>query len=157
MKVSNIPDIKQQVLAPPISMERPSTKVYSKTDSLTFKLKSTPEEEGSSTYELTVPFFSTGTPEEVLLFFRGVEQVFVGQNITEARDKFNMMERLLQGDALANWKQMLAHIEEEHRTTHISFTLCKTELKKHVFPPLALKKQKKASTQRAQGCKKNIL
>ena len=133
-------EIKKQILAPPIPMQRPTPRAYTKADSLTFKLKSTPGQEDSSTYELTVPFFSTGTAEEVLLFFRGVNQVFTGQNITVAADKFAMMARLLMGDALSNWQQSLA---SRRGMTEVAFDYCKQQLLKHVFPPLALKKQKK--------------
>ena len=71
MKIANIAMNQQfhQAIAPPIPMERPPPKNYSKTDSLTYKLKSTPGQADSATYKLTVPFFSTGSPEDIINFF----------------------------------------------------------------------------------------
>ena len=136
-------DFKKKVLAPPIPMERPSVKDIDKTNSLTFKLKSLPGRKKFASYKLTVPYFSTGTPEEVLLFFRGVEQVIVGQSIEEVQDKFSLIERLLNGDALATWKQAKVLAESPTAALADRFDICKKKLLEHVFPPLALKKQKK--------------
>ncbi len=140
MKIATMNSEFKKVLAPPIPMERPAPKTYDKTESLEFKLKSTPGQEASSTYTLTVPYFSTGTPEGALLFFRGVEQVMVGQSITAAADKFQLVERLLNGDALANLKQSKT---TRRAITDAAFSFCKKSLLAHVFPPMALKKQKK--------------
>ena len=108
MKLSNpLPALqyKHQALAPPIPMERPTPKTYSKTDSLTFKLKSTPGQNESSTYEITVPYFSSGTSEDLIEFFWKVDEVYKGQNIATARDKFSLIHRLLSGDVRSHKRQ----------------------------------------------------
>ena len=64
----------------------------------------------------------------------------VGQSITAAADKFQLVERLLNGDALANWKQSKT---TRRAITDAAFSFCKKSLLAHVFPPMALKKQKK--------------
>ena len=52
---------------PPIPLERPERKTLTKQDGPTFRLRTQPENEHSPTYELQVPVFRSGTPEEWLL------------------------------------------------------------------------------------------
>lgn len=69
-----------------------------------------PDEENSPIYELMVSYFSTGTPEEPLLWKRDVFQVIAGQNITNIPAKYALVHRLLQGDVLAAFNHAaLAH------------------------------------------------
>ena len=49
---------------------------------LTFKLRTNPTNANSATYELTVAYFCTGTPEEWLLVRKAILEVCTGQNLT---------------------------------------------------------------------------
>jgi hypothetical protein len=67
----------------------------------TFKLRQNPGDADSPTYELTVPLFQTGTPEEYLTFIRDVRHVIEKQNITTGPGRYSLIRTLLRGDALA--------------------------------------------------------
>ena len=60
---------------PPIPLERPAVKELKKQEYLTMKLRSDPADANSQTYDLTIQFFRTGTPEEWLLFQRDLHRV----------------------------------------------------------------------------------
>ena len=81
-------------------MDQPNVKELKKHESLTMKLRSDPADNNSQTYDLTIPFFRTGKPEEWLLFLKLLKQVLVGQNITAGPPKYAMTRRLIQGDTL---------------------------------------------------------
>ena len=51
-------------ITPPIPYERPTPGALRKDEYMTFKLRTVPDKADSPTFELTVPFFSTGTVEE---------------------------------------------------------------------------------------------
>jgi hypothetical protein len=130
----------KRYVSPAITLDRPSKKTLNKDECLAFKLRSVPTEENSTTYELTVGFFKTGTPEEFLLFLQNLRKVFVGQNVTTGPNRYAIVRRLLQGDALAAFNRAaLAHGTEtmEHFKSSIE------DLKCHVFPRKALANQKR--------------
>ena len=91
----------KRFVTPAINLDRPARKTLNKDDCLTFKLRSVPTDETSTTYELTVGYFKTGTAEELLLFLQNVRKIFSGQNVTNGPNRYAIVRRLLQGDALA--------------------------------------------------------
>ena len=78
---------KHKVISP-IPLTRPEKKELHKGDYQTYKLRNNPTEDGSPTYELSVPYFSTGTYEEWLKFCKNVECVIAGQNVTTSPASF---------------------------------------------------------------------
>jgi hypothetical protein len=58
----------KRFVPPIIPLERPEEKQLRKDQYLTFKLRSVPTDEASTTYDLSVPFFSNGSPEELLVY-----------------------------------------------------------------------------------------
>jgi hypothetical protein len=66
-----------------------------------FKLCSNPVDKQLTTYKLTIPYFTSETLEELLLFLKSVCKIFVGQNATNGPEHYAIMHCLLQGDALA--------------------------------------------------------
>jgi hypothetical protein len=52
----------------PIPMERPEQKPLRQGEYLTYKLRNVPNDPNSPTYELSVPYFKSGMPEEFILF-----------------------------------------------------------------------------------------
>jgi hypothetical protein len=57
--------------------------------------------------------FHTGSVEEFLLWKKDLTKVLVGQNVLSAPDKFAMMRRLLDGDALAAFNTQAATYSQE--------------------------------------------
>jgi len=70
-----------------IPFERFQTTTKKKEDILTFKLRSDPLNDASPTYDLTIPYFKSGTPEELFVFLENVEKVIVGQHV-HAADRY---------------------------------------------------------------------
>lgn len=131
---------KKQYVPPAISFDRPEKKKLSKNDVLALKLRSTPSDANSQTYELTVPFFKSGTPEEWLLVKKSINKVLVGQNITTGPPQFAMIRRILDGDALAKFDEKAAEFGTE---TVANCQVCLNEVTRHVFPQRALQYQRR--------------
>ena len=104
MKVSTSslksPTNRRQVV-PVIPLTRPETKVsLTKGEYSVLKCKTTPDVEGSATYDLPIPYFKTGTAEEFLRWKRNVHRALTGQNVTTGPGQYNLTRKLLDGDAL---------------------------------------------------------
>ena len=74
----------------------------------TYKLRTSPTSNSSPVYELSVPFFEDGTPEEWLKFCRNVKAVLKGQNVTNGTSMFAVVNTLLRGDALTAFEAAVA-------------------------------------------------
>jgi len=131
---------RDQVIIPPISFERPSAPKVEKSEQLTFKLRSNPTEEDSGTYELTVAYFRTGTPEEWLLVRKAILEVCTGQNLTTGPQKYTIARRILKGDALAAFNAQALALGNE---TNANFNASLRHVTDHVFPARALQTQKR--------------
>ena len=130
----------RRYVTPPIPFQRPAAKELSKDQYQVYKLRNVPKEKTSPTYELAVPYFSSGTPEEFLMFRENVERVCKGQNVTDGPGKFLIARRLLEGDALAVFNGALPAGEQE---TSDNFEVCMNAVRDFVFPPRALLIQKR--------------
>ena len=91
-KLNNAKDVtvarRRQVL-PPILFERPTKKELQRGDYHTYKLRNNPAEDQSPVYELSVPYFHSGTCEEYLLFEKNLNRVVTGQGVTTGpRNRF---------------------------------------------------------------------
>ena len=141
MKVAIKKDYQQhKFVPPPIPYERPEKKELKKSEYVMMKLRSDPAEAESQTYELAVPYFRSGMPEEWLLFVRAMQKVIVGQNITTGPNKYAMARRLLEGDALAKFNEVAT---ERGNQTNDNFVLCLRDVTEHVFPKRAIAVQKR--------------
>ena len=127
-------------LVPVIPLQRPESKELAKGECIAFKLRSTPTDPDSTTYELTIGYFGEGTPEELLVFYKNLMKVIVGQNVMNGPDKYLLTRRLLQGDALAAFDRAATSIGNE---TNPHFTETLQALIAHVFPNRALAMQKR--------------
>ena len=67
----------------------------SKTEKISFKLRSNPADADSMQYSMSVPVFNTGIPSNLLFFEEQLNKVFTGQAITTGLAKFQMTRRLL--------------------------------------------------------------
>ena len=125
---------------PPIGLARPEVKTLEKGAYQTYKLRNVPTEANSPTYELTVPYFSTGSCEEWLKFRKNFSKVCKGQNVTTGPGKFAVARRLLEGDALTAFEN--AATAEGVTETLDNCRRCLNEVASHVFPPTAAQMQK---------------
>jgi hypothetical protein len=121
-------------------MERPEQKPLRQGEYLTYKLRNVPNDPNSPTYELSVPLFKSGSPEEFILFRRNLNKVLTGQNVNDGPGKFVVARRLLQGDALAAFNNELGGDPKDDN----SFNRCMDAVRDWVFPPRALLLQKRA-------------
>eukprot|EP00957_Ditylum_brightwellii_P032064 2431231-Ditylum_brightwellii.AAC.1 len=65
-----------------------------------YKLHITPADATSPIYELSIPFFDGGTPEEWIKFQCGLSTVAKGQNVTQGPPSYVVAKTLVKGDAL---------------------------------------------------------
>ena len=91
----------QTVIEPPISLERPEPGRLEKHQYQVFWCRSDPKDKASTTYDVTVNYFKTGTPEEWINFQKSLEKVFLGQNDSTGAQRFVKIRQLLQGEALS--------------------------------------------------------
>ena len=81
MKTANSYAIGREApIIPPIGLERPIDQGVDKNEQSTFKLRSVPTQANSPTYELSIRYFGTGTPEEWLRIRAKILEVITGQN-----------------------------------------------------------------------------
>ena len=123
-----------------IPFDRPPIKALERGQYHTYKLRTTPADASSPVYELAVPFFDSGTPEEWIKFRRGLKAVLKGQNVTTGPPSFAVAKTLLKGDALT--------VFESSSTTHgaattANFQTCLDDVAAHVFPDKAGQTQKR--------------
>jgi hypothetical protein len=130
----------KRYVTPVIGFERPDKKSIKKDECVTFKLRSSRADENSLTYELTVPFFRSGTPEELLIFLKLVKRVIAGTNTTTGPNQYALIRRLLQGEALTAFNNAATRNGTE---TQEHFKACCEDLIRHVFPRKSLVMQKR--------------
>ena len=128
-----------RVIVPPIPFRRVEEETLSKDRYASFKLRSDPSASDSPTYELAVRYYSTGTPEQWLLYLKAVDQVLTGQNVTTGPHKYAMHRRLLKGDALARFNSAATATGNETNANLVEVLKLVTT---HVFPDRALVKQR---------------
>ena len=126
---------------PPIPLERAEARPLLKGEYLAYKLRNDPADDSSPTYELSVPYFNTGTCEEWLKFRANVGKVLLGQHVTTGPAKFMVARRLLAGDALSVFNAALAALGSNE--TNAAYESCMDALARHVFPKRALQLQKR--------------
>ena len=117
-------------IPPPIPYEHPE-KELKKSEYVMMKLQSDPAKAESQMYELAVPYFHSGMPEEWLLFKHTLQKVLTGQNITTSPNKYVMARRLLEGDTFAKFNEKAL---DHGRNTNENFTLVMSDITAHVFP-----------------------
>lgn len=127
---------------------------------VTLKLRTNPSVASSPTYDRIVKYFETGTPEEWLVFTRDLKEVATGQNVRNAAGIFALTRMLLRGDALAIFENHIlevrkklekelpeaeveAEVDDDLVETQESFVTAIQAVGKHIFPPGALRVQKR--------------
>ena len=132
--------LQKKALTPPITLERPEKEHLEKGMYMEFKCKTNPTAHDSATYNLPIPYFRTGKPEEWLRFRSNLNKVIAGQSITLPEHKYALARKLIEGDALAAFNEEAAR----HRTmTNANLETSLNAVTAHVFPAQALRTQKR--------------
>ena len=123
-----------------IPLKRPEAKPLVKGDYVVLKCRTIPGDASSQTYDLPIPYFRTGTPEEYLKWRNNVKKGMAGYGATTGPQKYSFTRRLLEGDALAAFELKATELATE---TAPHYNEVMEALTKHVFPNKALQKQKR--------------
>jgi len=108
---------------------------------VTLKCKTRPGDLNSAVYDLPIPYFKSGTPEEFLKWKRNVEKAISGQGATDGSSKYTLStRRLLDGNALTAFNLKAEEFDSE---TNPNFLDVIEDLTRHVFPIKALQTQKR--------------
>ena len=124
---------------PPIPFEKPEAKALEKGQFHSYKCKNDPSDKDSMTYQVDIPFFSSGTPEEWINFKSNLNDVFRGQGIAEGQSRFNVVKRLLKGSALTAFEMEEKKLEE---FTCKTFDQCMASVANGIFHRGAYRTQK---------------
>ena len=72
---------------------------------LTIRVTNIPGDTTSGKYVIKIPRFDSGTPEEWIIFVDLVQKSLKGQNVSTGPPMYKCMERVLKGDAKAEFLQ----------------------------------------------------
>jgi hypothetical protein len=131
---------KRSFTNPVIGLERPKTKDQVKGQYEILKLRTHPKDGTSPQFSFALHYYGTGTPEEFLIFQKGLEKVLKGQGLTTGTDMFETTRRMLEGDALATFNDVSIDYDDESIE---NYKTSMNALKKHVFPARAIQMQKR--------------
>ena len=134
IKHENCQEISSNVISigePNINLERPLEKVLKKEEYIAIKCHNTPGDDDSGSYEIKLPYYVGGTPEEWLVWKDKLLKALDGQSISTGPLRYTFTERLLAGDAKATFTQAALGIGIRIID---NFNI---EMTKHAFPAYA--------------------
>ena len=129
----------EAAVSAPIPLEKPEKKERDSSELFKIKLRTSPTDADSSTYEYSMPYYENGTPEEWLEFLRGIRRIIAGLNITTGPSSYAMARQILQGDALAAFEK---ECKDQTVESVANFKEALKKVTAHVFPQRALQIQK---------------
>ena len=95
----------QDLVNPIILLERLEKEGLEPSEYIDHTCHKTPGDSTPGKYVLKIPRFDSGTPEEWIIFVELVQKALVGQNVTTGLPMYKCMERILKGDAKAEFTQ----------------------------------------------------
>ena len=98
--------MQSQLVNPIIDLERPLEKVLKKGEYIAIKCHSTPGDNESGSYEIKLPYYGGGSPEEWLVWKDKLLKASDGQSISIGPQRYMFTERLLIGDAKATFTRL---------------------------------------------------
>ena len=127
------------VVIPAISLDRPEPKQLSTGQFLTLKCQNTPGDPDSTTYNLQIPYFGSGTAEEWLNFVDNLKKGIIGQHIQGGPKRYDLAEKLLIGEMRTAF-----HTQKDARgdKTINNFKLVLKDLASYVFKSTDYRDQK---------------
>ena len=93
--------VQSPLVNPIIDLERPLKKVLRKGQYIVIKCHNTPGDNDSGSYEINLPYYGGGSPEELLAWKDKLLKALDGQNISMGPLSYTFIYRLLTGDAKA--------------------------------------------------------
>ena len=122
----------QTSLVNPITdLEKLLEKILKKGENIAIKCHNTPGDNDSGSYEINLPYYRGGSPEEWPVWKGKLVKALDGQIISTGPLSFTFTERLLTGDAKATFDQ--AALDIGIRTID-NFNKVLAEMTKHAFP-----------------------
>ena len=100
----------------------------------------TPGDSKTGKYVIQVPIYDSGHPEEWINFVELVNKCITGQNITTGPQMYQLVLRVLQGDAKAQFEAQTGHFGAQNPR---NFKNVMAAMTVHVFPRYALRDQKR--------------
>ena len=97
--------ITSSLVNPIIDLERPLEKVLKKGKYIAIKCHNTAGVTDSGSYEINLPCYGGGSPEEWLVWKDKLLKALDGQSISSEPLRYTFTERLLTGDAKATFNQ----------------------------------------------------
>jgi len=128
----------KQVLPSVIPFQCPIKQDLKKDDFLTFKLQTSPMQDMSPTYDLSILFFSHGTAKELFDLIKNIQCICQGKNFMDGLGCYVLIRHLLQGDALTAFNHGATTQGNE---TIQNFKLVLQDLIMHMLPRCALQMQ----------------
>ena len=122
-----------------IDLERPLEKVLKKGEYIAIKCHNTPGDNDSGSYEIHIPYYGGGSPEEWLFWKDKLLKALDGQSIRTDPLRYTFTERLLTGDAKAILIQAALDIGIP---TIDNFNKVLLEITKLAFPAYAFREQR---------------
>ena len=96
----------QSPLVHPINdLERPIENVLKIREYKAIECHNTPGDDDSGSYEINLPYYGGGSPEEWLVWKDKLLKALDGQGISTGPQRYTFTERLLTGDAKATFNQ----------------------------------------------------
>ena len=130
------------LVKPIIPLQRPVKKTTKKDElkHIDHQCHNTPGDTTSGKYTIKVPMYDSGDPEEWIIFRELVEKCIRGQNITSGPQMYQLVQRVLQGDAKAEFDRQADNAGNQ---TVANFQSVMTAMTVHVFPRYAYRDQKR--------------
>ena len=119
---------------PTINLERPLEKVLNKGEYIAIKYLNNPADNDSGSYEINLPYYGGGSPEERLAWKDILLKALDGQSISMGPLWYTFTERLLTGDAKATFNKAALDIGI---STVDNLYKVLAEMTKHAFPAYA--------------------
>ena len=92
-----------ELVKPIIPLARPEKDELDALEYIVNSYDNTPGDTTSGKYVIKIPRFDSGTHEQCIIFAELVQKSLVGQNITIGPPIYKCMERVLKGDAKAEF------------------------------------------------------
>ena len=129
------------MVRPIISLERPEAKEkIPPSEYIEHKCHNDPGDIKSGQYVVKIPRYGSGTPEDWLIFIDLCKKALVGQNVTTGPPMYAFMDRVLKGDAKAEFE---VKAEAEGNKSVANFEIVMNKMTAHVFPTYAYRDQKR--------------
>ena len=129
-----------ELVKPIIPLARPEKDELDASEFIDHTCHNTPGDTTSGKYVIKIPRFDSGTPEEWIIFVDLVQKSLVGQNVQKGPPMYDCMERVLKGDAKAEFLQQANLVGTR---TVANFNTVMATMTVHVFPTYAYRDQRR--------------